>query len=84
MEVLSYLPQKDLLSCALVQKKWTEPSLNAAWHTVEDLSSLLRLLAPLVRVGQAHVSVSDDFCLFIDLNLLAICPNARNFRLDSI
>ncbi|KAJ8519089.1 hypothetical protein ONZ45_g3925 [Pleurotus djamor] len=49
MEVLSYLPQKDLLSCALVQKKWTEPSLNAAWHTVEDLSSLLRLLAPLVR-----------------------------------
>ncbi|KIP01120.1 hypothetical protein PHLGIDRAFT_131365, partial [Phlebiopsis gigantea 11061_1 CR5-6] len=51
--ILSFLDDRSLARSARVCKQWTDVALDALWHTVTDLRSLLGLLAPLTGEKKA-------------------------------
>lgn len=66
--IMSFLDKRDNIQNACVCKRWCEIALDCVWRSVEDITQLLRLLAPLdapIAIHPLRYYVSIRFQLLV-------------------
>ena len=65
--IMSFLDKKDNIQNACVCKRWCEIALDCVWRNADDITQLLRLLAPLdtplaIPPLRYYVSAMPSYC----------------------
>ena len=80
--IMSFLDKKDNVNNACVCRSWSEIALDCIWRNVDDITQLLRLLAPLDTVlavppFQYYVSIALSHqalkCCFQIIVFILVC-----------
>ena len=70
--IMSFLDKKDNVNNACVCRRWSDIALDCVWRNVDDITQLLRLLAPLdspLAVPPLRYYVSTTLCHFSEVFL---------------